>query len=80
MNNHWEISMGNRVTTTNIIYKAYVLELCGRQLEDDMLALDTREYDVVIDMTLLSKHRAIFDCRKKKVIFRIPYQPEFQFI
>ena len=31
-------------------------------------------------MTWLSKYHAVIDCRNKKVIFKIPHQPEFQFI
>ena len=29
---------------------------------------------------LLSKYLAVIDCRNKRVIFRIPHQPKFQFI
>jgi len=36
-------------------------------------------YDVILGMTWLSKYHAVIDCRNKKVIFRIPRQPEFQF-
>jgi len=28
---------------------------------------------------LLSRYHAVIDCRNKKVIFRIPHQPKFQF-
>ena len=44
-----------------------------------MLVLDTKGYDVILGMTWLSKYHAVIDCRNKKVIFRIPLQPEFQF-
>ena len=55
------------------------MELCGRKLEADMFVLDTGGYDVILGMTWLSKYHAVIDCRNKKVIFRIPHQPEFQF-
>jgi len=45
----------------------------------DMLVLDTKGYNVILGMTWLSKYHAIIDCQNKKVIFRIPLQPEFQF-
>jgi len=77
MYNHWKINTGNGVTTTNRIYKAYVVELCGRKLEANMITLDTGGYDVIISMILLSKYHAVIDCKKKKVIFRIPHQPKF---
>jgi len=55
------------------------VDLCGRKLEADMFVLDTGGYDVILGMTWLSKCHAVIDCRNKKVIFRIPHQPEFQF-
>jgi len=45
-----------------------------------MIELDNRGYDVILNMTWLSRYHAIIDCRNKKVIFRIPHQPDFQFI
>ena len=55
------------------------VELCNRILAVDMLVLDTKGYDAILGMTWLSKYHAVIDCRSKKVIFRIPLQPEFQF-
>jgi len=72
-----EISIGNRVITTNRICKACTVELCDKKLEADMLVLDTRGYDVILGMTWLNKYHAVIDCRNKKVIFKIPHQPEF---
>ena len=79
INNHWGISTGNGVITSNKICKDCVVRLCGRKLKVDMLVLDTGGYEVIIDMTLLSKYHIVIDCKNKKVIFRIPNQ-EFQFI
>ena len=53
------------------------MELCDRKLKADMFVLDTRGYDVILGMTWLSKYHV---CQNKKVTFRIPHQPEFQFI
>ena len=80
INNHREISTGNGAITTNKICKDCVVGLCGRKLKVDMLVLDTGGYKVILGMTLLSKYHAIIDCKNKKVIFKIPNQPEFQFI
>ena len=44
-----------------------------------MLVLDTRGYDVILGITWLSKYYVVIDYRNKKVLFRIPHQPEFQF-
>jgi len=54
--------------------------LCDRKLEADMLVLDTGGYNVILGMTWLSKYHAVIHCQNKNVIFRIPHQPEFQFI
>ena len=80
MDGQWEISTENGVVTTNRICKDYTVKLCNRKLKIDMIVLDTREYDVILGMTWLSRYHVVIDCRKKKVIFRIPYQLEFQFI
>ena len=45
-----------------------------------MFAIDTSGYDVILGMIWLSKYHAMIDCRSKSVIFRISYQPEFQFV
>jgi len=44
-----------------------------------MFVLYIRGYDVILGMTWLSKYYAVIDYRNKKVTFRIPHQPEFQF-
>ena len=80
MGDQWEISTGNGVVITNKICKACIVELCGRKLEADMFVLDTGGYDVILGMTWLSKYYVVIDCQNKKVIFRIPHQPGFQFI
>jgi len=80
MGDQWEISMGNGVVITNRICKACTVELCDRKLKANMFVLDTRGYDVILEITWLSKYHAVIDYQNKKVIFRISHQPEFQFI
>ena len=75
----WEISTGNGVVISNRICIDCPVELCNRTLAIDMLVLDTKGYDVILGMTWLNKYHAVIDCRNKKVIFRIPLQPQFQF-
>ena len=45
-----------------------------------MFMIDTGGYDVILGMTWLSKYHAVIDYRNKSVIFRIPHQPEIQFV
>ena len=35
---------------------------------------------MIIGMILFSKYHAVIDCRYRKVIFKIPHQPKFQFL
>ena len=75
----WEISTGNGVVVSTKVCTDCPVELCNRTLAIDMLVLDTKGYDVILGMTWLSKYYAIIDCREKRIEFRIPRQPEFQF-
>ena len=38
----------------------------------DLVALDMRDFDVVLGMDWLSRHRATLDCYKKEVKLHIP--------
>ena len=80
MDGQWEISTGNGVVTTNRICKDCTVELCNMKLEVDMIVLNTRGYGVILGMTWLSRYHPVIDRRIKKVIFRMPHQPRFQFI
>ena len=39
----------------------------GQEFPVDLVALDMRDFDVVLDMDWLSRHRATLDCYKKEV-------------
>ena len=39
----------------------------GQEFPADLVALDMRDFDVVLDMDCLSRHRATLDCYKKEV-------------
>jgi len=76
----WEISTRNGIITTNRVCKSCFVEVCGRKLSAYMFVIDTSGYDVILGMTPLSKYHAMVDCQSKSVVFRIPHQPEFQFV
>jgi len=76
----WEISTWNEIMTTNRVCKSYPLDVCGRKLSADIFVIDTSGYDVILGMTWLSNYHAMICCQSKSMIFRIPHQPEFQFI
>ena len=41
----------------------------GQEFPADLVALDMRDFDVVLGMDWLSRHRATLDCYKKEVKF-----------
>jgi len=79
LDHKWEISTGNGVVISSQACTDCPVELCDKTLAIDMLVLDTKGYDVILGMTWLSQYYAVIDCREKKINFRIPHQPEFQF-
>ena len=48
MDTQWEISTGNGVITTNRLCKSCSVEVCGRQLRENMFMIDTGGYDVIL--------------------------------
>lgn len=59
--------------------KDYLINFEGRELSIDLIQLDTIEFDVIIGMDWMSTYHASIDCHRKRVIFRIPGEPEFEF-
>ena len=51
----------------------------GQEFPADLVALDMRDFDVVLDMDWLSLHRAILDYYKKKVKLHRPEKLEVKF-
>ena len=51
----------------------------GQEFPTDLVALDMRDFDVVLDMDWLSRHRATLDCYKKEVKLHRPGKLEVKF-
>ena len=51
----------------------------GQEFPTDLVALDMRDFDVVLGMDWLSRHRATLDCYKKEVKFHKPGKLEVEF-
>ena len=51
----------------------------GQEFPGDLVALDMRDFDVVLGMDWLSRHRATLDCYKKEVKFHKPGKLEVKF-
>ena len=54
----------------NRVYKNYPLRVHDREFPVDLIALPFHEFDLILGMDWLSKHRAIVDCDKKTALFK----------
>ena len=51
----------------------------GQEIPTDLVALDMKDFDVVLDMDWLSRHRATLDCYKKDVKLHMQGKLEVKF-
>ena len=56
----------------NRVYKNCPLMVHDREFSVDLIALPFHEFDLILGMDWLSKHRAIDDCNKKIVLLKCP--------
>ena len=54
----------------NRVYKNCPLMVHDEEFSVDLIALPFHEFDLILGMDWLSKHRAIVDCDKKKVVLK----------
>ena len=57
----------------NCVYKNCPLFIHDREFSVDLIALPFHEFDLILGMDWLSKHRAIVDCDKKIVLLKCSY-------
>ena len=62
----------------NIVYKNCHIIIHDREFFADLIALPFREFDLILGMNWLSKHRAIIDCDKKTISNPSPSSPSFK--
>ena len=60
----------------NIVYKNCLIIIHDGEISADLIALPFREFDLILGMYWLSKHRAIIDCDKKTIVLRCSDQSE----
>ena len=58
------------IVNVNRVYKNYPIIIHDREFSTDLIALPFREFDLILGMDWLSKHRAIIDCYKKTIALR----------
>ena len=54
----------------NIVYRDCPIKIREYEFSGDLIELSFREFDVILGMDWLSRHRAIVDCRMKRVTLR----------
>ena len=60
----------------NRLYKNCPIIIHDREFSTDLIALPFLEFDFILEMDWLSKHRAIIDCDKKTIVLRCSDQFE----
>ena len=53
--------------------------VCNREFDANLIMIKNSAFDVILGMDWLGAAHATIDYREKKVIFRMPGQPEFEF-
>ena len=69
---------GDPLFSDRVVRDSKVL-IGGQEFPEDLVALDMRDFDVVLGMDWLSHHRATLDCYKKEVKFHRPGKLEVKF-
>ena len=72
---HVTSPLGHNVNV-NRVYKNFPIIIHDREFSTDLIALPFREFDLILGMDWLSKHRDIIDCDKKIVVLRCSDQSE----
>lgn len=61
------------------VYMGSKMTIVGHEFETDPIVLDIHDFDIILGMDWLSKHRATVDCYKKEVRFNKPGEPDVIF-
>ena len=69
---------GDLLVSDRVVRDSRVL-IGGQEFPADLVALDMRDFDVVLSMDWLSRHRATLDCYKKEVKLHRPGKLEVKF-
>ena len=64
---------GDPLFSDRVVRNSRVL-IGGQKFPMDLIGLDMRDFDVVLGMDWLSRHRATVDCYKKEVKLHRPWQ------
>ena len=71
-------ALGERIVRTSV-FKGCEVVVEGRVLTANLIPLEMIDFDVILGMDWLSNHRASMNCFTKKIQFKKPGYPEFEF-
>ena len=63
----------------NRFYNGSKVTIASHEFEADLIVLDILDFDIILGMDWLAKHRATVDCYRKEVQFSQPGEPEVIF-
>ena len=63
----------------NRVYKRSKVTIASHEFEADLIVLDIHDFDIILGMDWLAKHRATVDCHRKEVHISQPGEPEVIF-
>ena len=63
----------------NRVYMGSKVTIASHEFEADLIVLDIHDFDIILGMDWLAKHRAIVDCYRKEIQFSQPGEPEVIF-
>ena len=72
------LPVGDSLFSEKVVKDSRVL-IRGQEFPTDLVALDMRDFDVILSMDWLSRHRATLDCFKKEVKLHRPRKFEVKF-
>ena len=72
------LPVGDPLVSNKVVRESRVL-IGGQEFPMDLVALDMRDFDVVLSMDWLSCHRTTLDCYKKEVKLHRPGNLEVKF-
>ena len=72
---HVTSPLGHNISV-NSIYRNCPIIIQAREFLTDLITLPFREFDLILGMEWLTKHRAIIDCGQKTVVLRCSDQSE----
>ena len=72
---HVTSPLGHNVSVNNV-YRNYPIVIQAREFLADLITLPFREFDLILGMDWLYKHRAIVDCGQKTIVLRCSDQSE----